>query len=182
MAIVYKAKCKVCDTIKIDQGLLTRIFESSFYIEGSPLTLKEIWREAGAEDAPFSYLSLTKHVKKHQFMSQTELEREKVNKVVADAQARALKNQLENLTHGGVRAAVMEKGMEALNAGTMKISAKDMLSAANKEADIEEKQKDRNLQIMDMVFAYASGELGQSTLGSPEAIGSSSRFIATDSN
>lgn len=177
MPIIYKAKCKVCDTIKLDSGLIERIFQSSFYIPGSPLTLKEIWREQGAEEAPFAYLSLTKHVKKHQYMTHTELEREKLSTMVHKAQTNAIKHTLENITHGSVRRTVMEKGMEALESGDMKISAKDMLSAASKEADIEEKAKDRNAEMQKMIFAYASGALTSAPVGSPIEAGSASGFI-----
>jgi len=63
------------------------------------------------------------------------------------------------IRHQDVRQEIMSRGMEQIESGEIKLNANAVLSAANKEADIESKQKDQAIELMKMVQAFQSGEI-----------------------
>jgi RNA polymerase-interacting CarD/CdnL/TRCF family regulator len=65
----------------------------------------------------------------------------------------------QRLKHEDVRQKMMEVGMEELEAGNIKMNASVLRGVAKDTSDIEEKNKDRQLKVLEMLNAFISGEI-----------------------
>ena len=79
------------------------------------------------------------------------------NEQLVEAQARRIEANLPK--YQKAQDIVLEKGLEALESGEMKVRAADMLNATRQKQDYEIKQQDRKDSFMKMIWAYSSGEL-----------------------
>lgn len=157
--IKYKKNCAVCNTIKTHpkgKKLAERIYFSTHYNPTSTETLKDI---SDAHPKDFSYGSLRNHVKKHQFLTESDRDNAIVDKIQKKAESRISK---ERVKHNDVRKLVMDIGFEGIKQGNIKLNAANVLNAAKDEAAWESKQADRQLAMMEMVYHYTSGEANKS--------------------
>lgn len=53
---------------------------------------------------------------------------------------------------------IMGQGLEALKAGELKMTTRDVLTAAKNKADLDLKRKDQNIKMQEMIWHFASGE------------------------
>ena len=162
-------RCSTCKRITREkqQGserFLTRLYNSKAYGGAEPLSkiAKEVHNQAPFNCAEkTAYQSLTRHCKFHQAMTEDDLIN---NKIVRAAKRKDDQIVREMIQHRDVRQAIMDKGMEQLETGELKLTAASVVTAANKEADIELKQKDQQLKLMEMVAMFQSGEIKRERL------------------
>jgi hypothetical protein len=153
MPIVYNRRCNVCKTIEHgDATLLRRIYNSAkFKTDGEPML-----RIAQDYEGQFNYTSLTQHVRKHQFITERDLKKATIDKINKQGANSAV---LHAVNHGQVRGLVMDRGYKGIKSGKIKLKAADVLKAAKDQADVEFKQKDQGLQLMELMMKFQSGEL-----------------------
>lgn len=153
--IKYKKNCKVCNTIKEHKKgkkIAERIYFSTYFNPTGTESLQDI---ANSHPNDFSYDSLRNHVKKHQFISESQRDQKLVDKIQERSERAIVEKVAE---HTDVRNLVMNKGFEGIQSGDIKLSASNVLQAAKDQANWESKQADRQLAMMEMVYHYASGE------------------------
>lgn len=155
--------CSTCKLIR-EEGLedstelLDRIYKSKAYNKRGE-TLRKISKELAVRlntTELVTYNSILRHTKYHQGLKAEDLANAKIkarSKKIEDEQVRQL------MRHGDVRQRIMDKGLEQIESGEVKLTASTVLGAANKEADIEDKQKDRNLKMFEMINQFRSGEI-----------------------
>jgi hypothetical protein len=92
---------------------------------------------------------MTHHLSKHQNPDENVLIQKKFDQ------------HLENkkLRHEEVRQRMMEVGMEELEEGKIKMNAATLRGVAKDTSDIEERNKDRQLKVLEMLNAFISGEI-----------------------
>lgn len=161
--LVTKKNCKVCQIIKTDKKLLKRIFNSRFYVPGSEDGLlkitedykQETIKKGGTVNDYFSVGALQNHCKKHQFIDRKHfdraMERQINHKLEKQAGRKIIKAQDAVQT-------VIDRGMERLENGEIDVHTKDLLRASQIKIASEDKQKDRELAMLEMVAHYLSGE------------------------
>ncbi len=142
------------------ETLLNRLYHSKAYDRaGEPLS--KIAREI-TNQKPYNgnwqttYQSLQKHTKFHQALTEDQLVESKIARTVKRKDNQIIK---ELVQHRDVRQEIMSKGMEQLETGELKLTAASVVTAANKEADLEMKEKDQKIQLMQMIAMYQSGEI-----------------------
>lgn len=148
----YQKSCRVCKAIHKDPTIKTRIYRTSFYVKREKTTLMDIYKEYSDL---FTYVGLTNHVKKHQFMNESEFEKRSM--VTLKRQA-ALQATREVVKASQIWSSVIEKGHEMIEDGSIKLRANDILRAAKDQTDFDFKQKNNEIAMMAMVMHYASGE------------------------
>lgn len=157
MAIKFVTMCNICKKIRAEEAkgnpkLIKRIYNSKQYVKGGE-SLQAIQRDY--KDF-FSYQSLYKHARMHQAATEEDLTTARLNRIHKDS----VNQRVDALTrHTDVRQTIMQKGLEEIESGEIKLTANAVLGAANKEADIESKQKDQAIELMKMVQAFQSGEI-----------------------
>lgn len=145
---MLEPRCSICKEIKREilkdgsSKLERRLYNCSKFVKGGE-TQKSIASEYG-----FSEVSMVNHLKYHQNPDSTILANQKFERNL----------ETKATTHSEVRDAIMEQGMEDLKEGKMQIKASDLRAAAKDAADLEERQKDRNLAIAEMMYGYLAGE------------------------
>lgn len=158
-------QCKTCERIRMEkrkgsEKFLNRLYGSRAYNKDGE-GLLNIAREVTKEE-PFNgvlkttYQSLTKHCKFHQAMTEDDL----INSKIVRASKRK-DNEIvkEMVQHRDVRQEIMSKGLEQLETGKLKLTAASVVTAANKEADLEMKEKDQQIKVMEMIAMFQSGEI-----------------------
>lgn len=169
MAIKFITQCKVCKTIRAEESsdktlgrnkhapqLVTRIYRSRQYNRGGESLVKI---SQDYEDR-FTYKGLYKHATTHQAPTEEDLINVRLNKI----HDKELVNKVKQLIkHQDVRQEIMERGLEGIRKGEIRLTGHTVLGAANKEADIESKQKDQAIELMKMIQAFQSGELQYQT-------------------
>lgn len=157
-------RCSTCKRItqekqKGKQLFLTRLYNSRAY--GGEESLSNIAKEVCTQE-PFkcayktAYQSITRHCKYHQAISEDDLIN---NQVVRAAKRKDDEVVRKIVQHRDVRQMIMDKGVEQIESGELQLTAAAVVTAANKEADIELKQKDQQLKLMEMVAMFQSGEV-----------------------
>jgi len=155
---MLEPKCSICKVIKKEieakgtsklQKRLNRC--KKFNPQGE--SQAAIAREFG-----FSVISLSLHLKKHQ--SPRGLD--KINERFDIIQKK------EVITHQEGRAKMIEIGMQALEDGNMKLSGAVLRGVLKDEMDYEMKKEDRQIEVMKLLFEYASGD---KKIGEPSRIG-----------
>lgn len=168
--IELNKKCTTCNRIKAEKAkgsekFLNRLYNSRAYDKAGE-SLLAIAREV-TNEPPYNgtlkttYQSLTKHCKFHQALTEDDL----INsKIVRSAKRRDNEIVKEMVQHRDVRQEIMSKGMEQLESGELKLTAASVVTAANKEADLEMKEKDQQLKVMEMIAMFQSGEIKRERL------------------
>lgn len=158
-------RCKTCDRIKIEKAkgsekFLNRLYNSRAYHKDGE-SLLAIARDV-TDERPYNgvmkttYQSLTKHTKYHQALTEDDL----INSKIVRASKRKDNEIVKELVqHRDVRQKIMSKGMDQLETGELKLTAASIITAANKEADLEMKEKDQQLKVMEMIAMFQSGEI-----------------------
>ena len=144
-----KKGCKTCLLVKNNKH---RIYKSSYFIPHSEDSLKKI---AADYSDYFSYPALLNHVKKHQFINATQYKDSMMRRAAKNAEAQVFE---ERFQANNVQDAVINKGMEQLENGEMKITASHLLKAAKDKSDAQAKIRDQQLALAEMVAFFASGE------------------------
>lgn len=163
-------RCKTCQRIKMEKArgsekFLNRLYNSKAYHKGGEPLLK-IAREV-TEEEPYNgvlkttYQSLDKHCKFHQALTEDDLINSKIVRAAKRKDNEIVKQLVQ---HRDVRQAIMEKGMDQLETGELKLTAASVVTAANKEADLEMKEKDQQLKVMEMIAMFQSGEIKRERL------------------
>lgn len=155
--------CKVCATILSgDNELKQRIYNSAFFTPNNGgETLREIHQAYGGspngKGGVFAYIALTKHCAKHQTLDDKDRIRRSQSIVKELKQEQAIALQ-EIVKPEDVHNEVLSQGLEALKAGELKLTARDVLKAATDKANIDLKKKDQEFKLAEMVYHFASGE------------------------
>lgn len=159
MALRPNSQCLVCRTVKREPKLGRRIELSKMFIPGGE-SLLAISRDY---EGVFMAKSLYTHAHRHQAPTKAKLEK-RIKQFETREAAKEIQTEvtLEKtklyINHNEGRRSMLERGMEALEAGDMKMSAAVMAKLLKDESDIEEKSKDRSLELMKMVQHFvASG-------------------------
>ena len=167
MAYTYKKNCKVCQLIRKQGGekssdLLKRIYNSRAY-DDSGESLANIFKDygGGTDNAKFGYLGLINHSKTHQVLESVKLAEKRIKNLQDQVEEEKLKKVF---THHDVRGLMRDLAGAQLEAGDMKLSGAVTASILKQEMEIEEKQKDREFEIMKMVAAFQSGALEQEVI------------------
>lgn len=147
-----KNGCKTCELVKNNKQLLNRIYKTSHFIPHSEDSLKRV--AADYKDY-FSYPALLNHVRRHQFINATDFKKSMLHRTVKQAEAKVFTERFESQN---VQDAVINKGMEALQNGEMKLTATHLLKAAKDKSDAQAKKRDQQLALAEMVAFFASGE------------------------
>lgn len=153
--IKYKPNCAVCKTIKAHpkgKKLSERIYQSTHF---NPSGIESLLKIQQSHSEDFGYDSLKNHVKRHQFISQRDFDQKRAELIMKSQEDKVVEKMVK---HEDVRNKIMLKGMEKLDAGEMPISANNMISAARDQGNWEAKKADQQLQLLEMVFLYASEE------------------------
>lgn len=153
-------RCKICQYSLDDKKLLKRIIHSTYYDKSGTESLSDIHVDYSDK---FSYGSLTNHAKKHQGLTKSDLKNRQMKQIAKEEENKQVQRAVK---HGQVRQLVMDKGYEGIESGEIPLKATDVLRAAEGEANIEEKHKDRQATFMKMVWAFASEETHHADAGS----------------
>lgn len=147
-----KINCTVCAAVQANKKLLNRIYNSTAFLPHSQDTLKNI-----AEDCQelFSYESLRNHVKKHQFLNQTDMTRKTLQHLAKKSESKLVKRQIESID---IWDTVITDGLARVEAGEVEVNVNQLLKAAKDKSDFQMKQKDQELNFMNMIWHFASGE------------------------
>lgn len=156
--------CVVCKQIEKNPKLLTDIYNSSFFMKGSSVSLKDIYEDyQQVHGAQFSYSALRNHVKKHQFMSEKDFNNRHLRQIASQAEKQMLKKKIESVE---VWDKVINQGVEMLENGELNMKTADLLKAAKDKSDFELKTKDQEMAFAEMMYFFASGE-NQTNLRKP---------------
>lgn len=151
-------RCKVCKVIHKEEiygkaTLAKRIYNSKAYVKGGE-PLSELHRDY--EDK-FSYQSLYWHTKKHQAPTADQLADSRLRIIDKEFHDKAAREQVK---HQDLRQEIMEAAKQLLEEGKLEgINANTALRAAKDASDIEQKEKDRGIKVMEMIAAFQSGEV-----------------------
>lgn len=149
-----KKNCKVCQTIRQDEKLYSRIMESSQYMKGGE-SLTSISEEYAAF---FSYQSLFNHVKKHQALSGDQL----VVRRVAQLQKKHDGEMYKKIVKAAdAQQTLLEKLNDKLESGDFddKMTVKDLIAITRDINNADAKKKDQAMDIMKMMAPHRSGEV-----------------------
>lgn len=152
MALKIRKNCNVCKALRGNNKLLNRIYKSKAYNKGGE-TLLDIQRD-NAE--LFSYKQLWNHSRVHQGLSEDDIHNKALTRRAHDIEVKKMQT---NLTHTAVRQELVDIGAEAIRTGEVKMTAGVTARLLKDQSDIEEKQKDRQIEIMKMIQTFQSGEV-----------------------
>jgi hypothetical protein len=151
--IKYKSNCSVCKLIKTSKKgrqIANRIYDSKFYNPTGEESIMGL-----AKSLKVSRASLTNHVKKHQFISQSDLDQHRMQKMVEKSEKSIIEKVIK---HEDVRNKVMSVGMEKLEEGEIRPNVNNMLTAARDQMNYEQKKADQQIKLQEMIWFYASEE------------------------
>jgi hypothetical protein len=152
-------QCLVCQLVQADKKLERRINLSKQFVPGGE-AIQEIWRDYA--DQVKNPRSFYVHAKSHQAPNKIELEKRasahatknEYREIVTESQATevsVVRHYSEDLQE------LKQIGMEAVRSGDAKMTASVLAKLIDLEAKIEDKAKDRNLEMMKMFAYFASG-------------------------
>lgn len=155
-------KCNICRIILSgDNTLKKRIFTSTKFLgSNGGESLAAIRRDYGEQ---WSALSMTNHLKKHQALDKAQVARMHLAEPIKE-QAPVVPQTTTDIVPSSPTAPdnifdeIMGQGMEALKAGELKMTTRDVLTAAKNKADLDLKRKDQNIKMQEMIWHFASGE------------------------
>lgn len=147
---MLETRCSICKQIKKEMledkkgesQLERRLYHCKFFDEFGESHNKI------AEEFGFNRSSMLTHLKYHQNPDKNKLVESKFERNLAKQGA-----------HNEMRAKMADLGMTQLEKGEFKMNAATLRNVLKDQADLEEKQKDRAVQMMELYFAALSGEL-----------------------
>lgn len=145
-------RCNVCQALKTDRKLLQRIYDSKQYIKGGE-SLKQIARDY---EGQFEYQNLYNHCKFHQGLTSEDIERKQLQRAAQQIEVQQIKQVVR---HGEVRDTILEEGLRQIKAGEVKMTLAGIVAAAKHASDIEEKAKDREIEVFKMIDDFSSGAM-----------------------
>lgn len=154
-------QCKVCATILGgDTELKQRIYNSTYFTpQGGGDSLLDILADYGGsleKGGVFTYVSITKHAKKHQVLDEkARIRRARALVEEVKAEPPALN---EFVKPEQVHNEILSQGLAALQSGELKLTTRDVLKAATDKATIDIKKKDQDFKLAEMIYHFASGE------------------------
>ena len=150
--IKRKSNCAVCQLTKTDTKLLKRIYNSTDFVPGGE-PLSRILEDYKGK---FSYASIRNHAKKHQFISleayneaQLQIQDKKEEQVAVRKVVKAV----------DAVQSVIDKGHEKLENGELEITTDNLIRASQVKLNQEAKEKDQQLEVLNMIAAFNSGQL-----------------------
>jgi len=143
--------CKVCQVIKVNKKLLSRIYESSYFLPHSTDTLKDITRDYSPA---FSYDSILTHVKKHQFIDSQDYKDKMLEHANKQAEQRAVRKAVKGQS---AIQSVIDRGHERLENGEIDVNTAQLIRASEIQMKQEDKAKDRELATVEMIAFFLSG-------------------------
>lgn len=160
-------KCNVCSTILSgDNELKQRIYNSTVFTpNGGGESLREIYSAYGGtlkKSGVFSYTALSKHCINHQTLEEKDRIR-RAQSIVRELKQETALTTTDLVKPEDVHNEVLSQGLEALKAGELKLTARDVLKAATDKANIDLKKKDQEFKLAEMVYHFASGEASNAT-------------------
>jgi hypothetical protein len=157
MALRMDKRCKVCKKIRQEESknrskLIKRIYNSGAYVKGGE-SLRAISRDYTDY---FEYQALYNHSKKHQAPSEEDLVQSRLYQV----HKKDIQDKIKRMfTTEEVRNEIIEKGMEGLESGEIKLNANHLIQAAKHTDEKMLKEKDQSLALMRTIQAFQSGEV-----------------------
>ena len=155
--IKYKSNCAVCKLLKENKKLTQRIFESSYFIPHSEESLYQIFQDYNKDQLFFSYPSLLNHVKKHQFISVGQYQTKMIKHAEEKMEIVAAHKAVQRVKAADAVQSVIERGNQRLEDGEINVSTGELLRASQIKLTQESKEKDQQLQILEMIASFASG-------------------------
>lgn len=150
--LVINPKCKICDVIKQDKRLLNRLYKSKYYLKKSGVeSLARIHRDYGSS---FSFPSLKNHVLKHQFIDAVAYNDAQLARLDKQAENKAVKRLIK--AQDAVQA-VIDRGAERLENEEITVSTSELLRASQIKMTDDQKAKQNELQMVEMIAFFASG-------------------------
>lgn len=137
--------------VRTDKILLKRLYASRAYRPGGE-ALTEIQRDYAKD---FSYDSIYNHCQRHQGVNADDIKRKNVQIAAREIEAQHIR---EAITHQSARQEMIEVGVEGIRAGDVKMTAAVVAALLRQQSDIEEKNKDRQLEVVKMIQQFQSGE------------------------
>jgi hypothetical protein len=153
MALKIDKRCNICKLVRYDKKLLKRIYNSSQYKEDGE-SLKSIQRDPEYIKV-FTYQNLYRHSRKHQGIDEETLQNRAAARYAAKLEVQQIKAAVN---HTETRQELVDLGVQQLKDGSIKMSASALASLLKQQSDIEEKSKDRQLDIIKMIQRFQSGE------------------------
>lgn len=152
--IKYKKNCAVCKLARVNKKLAQRIYDSRYFVPYSEDTLLQIHADWNQKEKLFSYQSLLNHVKKHQFINAAKYQEKVLEEVDRKAEQKTIQKAIRatDAVQG-----VIEKGYQRLEDGEINVSTNDLLRASQIKIGQENKEKDQQLAILEMIASFASG-------------------------
>jgi hypothetical protein len=147
------AKCNVCKAIKDNKDLAKEIFNTTYYLKDNNHTLKDVYERH--LDEGWSYDSLKNHVKRHQFMNETDYNKRAMQKI---KQKHVTISREKTIESQDVWQEVINKGMDDIREGRVVVKPEALLKAAKDKSDYELKVNDQKLAYTEMMWHFASGE------------------------
>ena len=166
--------CKSCMLIFDEAGdgapSTSQLYRKFVKVNKGGSSLRQIERELRAAGTPISYDSLRNHSQYHQDVGNMAARTpfDKVAKVTNEMIASVEKRELH---HTDRRSAVLDKLQDLLVKGELKgATYTAMATLLKQESDIEEKQKDRTLEIQKLFASYVGNPLAIPDDGYQDAI------------
>lgn len=114
-----------------------------------------------AKDYGFTLVSLNTHLKYHQNPRQDAVIEERMNRNMTQ----------EVKKYASVQDTILEKGLQGIEDGEIKLTANTIATVARDKMNQEERNKDRQVKVMEMIWAFSSGELnGDNTFSTPRDV------------
>lgn len=151
------SKCNVCAAIRINKDLTKEIFNTTYYLKDNNHTLKDVYERH--LDEGWSYDSLKNHVKRHQFMNETDYNKRAMSKIKKKHLTKATEGTIEE---SEVWDEVITKGLDDLREGRTVVKPEALLKAVKDKSDYKLKTKDQALAYAEMIYHFASGESNES--------------------
>jgi hypothetical protein len=154
MPLKTKKGCITCALINSEGGQRgSRLFLliNDYHVKKITLTaIHEEYRDKG-----INYLPLRNHAIKHQHPSAQRL----ISNIVRDTKLKAGYEQTQRQRkHSDLTQEIIDRVLQGIESGEISLNATQGLAAAKLQATVEEKQKDRTLQLLDMVYAFAADD------------------------
>lgn len=158
MSFRSKPGCKTCQIIKDESDGYTKPQSSRLYKLVDMYHLKGTSLTAIAEEykGKVTYLAVRNHALKHQNPSEKQLIKTRQREIVTKARREELATFR---SHNDNRRELITWLMQQVEEGNVKATLSGLTQLLKQEADIEDKQQDRGLEVFKMMNKFQSGEL-----------------------
>ncbi len=161
-------QCKACSLIFDEAGdrppSTSTLYKKFQRVNKGGLPLRQVQRDLREAGTPISYDALRNHVAKHQDVSNAPARTPQAK--VARVEREIIEDiDRKNMHHSERRTAVLEKLQELLDQGQLKgATFTAMATLLKQEADIEEKAKDRTLEMQKLFASYVANPLAKEAI------------------